>query len=150
MGIVTFNYANWALRFPELATVVDEQLATLYFGEATDFLNNTDCSPVEDLDRRTRWLYLLTAHIAALALPARGGLVGRLSSVTQGSITISSEYVTPGSGAWYQQTPWGAEYWALTAGYRSMQYVPGPRPFLGVPGYGGRGWGPGFGGGWYG
>lgn len=150
MGIATFVYADWALRFPDLALVVDEALATMYFGEATDFLDNTECSRVTDVAPRTRFLYLLTAHIAGLGLVSRGGLVGRLSSVTQGSISISTEYAAPGSAAWYAQTAWGAQYWAATAPYRTFQPVAGPQPFLDVPGYGGAGWGPGFGGGWRG
>lgn len=146
MGIATFVYADWALRFPDLALVVDEPLATMYFGEATDFLNNTDCSPVTDVAQRTRYLYLLTAHIAGLGLSSREGLVGRISSVTQGSISISVENPLPGSAGWYAQTSWGAQYWLVTAPFRTFNYVPAPQPFLGVPGYRRGGWGPGFGG----
>lgn len=140
MGIATFVYADWALRFPDIAAVVPQPLATMYFNEATDFLDNTDASLVVDVAQRTRFLYLLTAHIATLGYISRGGMVGRLSSVTQGSISLSSEYAAPNSAAWYTQTGFGAQYWAATAQYHSGTYVPAQQPFLGVPGYGGFPW----------
>lgn len=144
MAVVIFDYAVWALRFPALAAKVSEELATVYFGEATDFLDNTDDSLIDDVNKRARYLNLLVAHIAALngaTTAGAAGLVGRVSSVTEGSVTIATEFgVAPGSQAWFAQTSWGAEYWALTAGYRTATYVPGLQPFLDVPGPGP--WGP--------
>ena len=141
MAVAVFDYSNWAIRFPTLAAKVSQPLATAYFAEATDLLDNTDGSPVVDVAQRLRFLNLLVSHIAALngASPMfAAGMVGRISSVTEGSVSISSDYTTlVGSAAWYAQTPWGAEYWALTAGYRSATYVPADQPFLGVPGAGG-------------
>lgn len=143
MAVAVFDYPTWALRFPTLATKVSAALAALYFGEATDLLDNTDASLIVDPVQRLRFLNLLVAHIAALngASPMyAAGMVGRISSVTEGSISISSDYTTlVGSAAWYAQTPWGAEYWALTVGYRSATYVPGDQPYQGVPGNGGLG-----------
>ncbi len=120
-------------------------LATAYFSQATLYLNNTDCSPVSDVGQRLQLFNMLVAHIAALngAIgPGSQGIVGRVSSATEGGVTITFDYqATAGSAQWYAQTPWGAQYWEATAGYRTMQYVPGEQPFLGVPGYGGLGQG---------
>jgi hypothetical protein len=138
VGIASFDYATWSVRYAALAVVVAEPLATLYFGEAGLYLDNTDGSYVCDLVERATLLNMLTAHIAAVngaTAAGQAGIVGRISSVTEGSVTIASEYqVPPGSAAWYAQTPYGAQYWAATAKYRTMQYAPGPRPYLGVPG----------------
>jgi hypothetical protein len=141
MAVAIFDYAAWALRFPALAAKVSQPLATAYFQEAGDFLDNTDASPIADVAQRLRYLNLLVAHIAAIngaTAAGAAGIVGRISSVSEGSVTISSDYTaTPGSHAWYLQTQWGAEYWALTAGFRTFMYVPGQQPYEGVSGPGG-------------
>ena len=124
MAVVSFTYATWAARFSELAATVDEPLATAYFAEASVYLNNTDASPVTDVAVRGVLLNLLTAHIAALNAPGLSGSVGRVSSVTEGSVKIDTEYHAPGSAGWYAQTSYGAQYWAMAAPYRTMQYVP--------------------------
>jgi hypothetical protein len=51
-------------------------------------------------------------------------LVGRISSASEGSVSIATDYNIGGNSAqWYNQTPYGAEYWALTVRYRSSLYV---------------------------
>lgn len=127
-GVVVFNYATWVARYPEFAAVT-EPTATLYFNEATIYLNNTDCSPVVDTGKRAVLLNMLTAHIAALAAKAAspgGGIVGRIDSATEGSVSVHAEMVTTPNSTWYMQTPYGAAYWQATAQYRTMKYVPGP------------------------
>lgn len=134
MAVAVFNYAVWAARFPELAATVDQATATAYFAEATFLLDNTDCSIVQDVGQRLVLLNLITAHIAYLASPARAGAVGRISDATQGSVSTSLDYGDVSkSEAYWVQSPYGAQYWAMTVRYRTMQYRPGPRPFLGVP-----------------
>ena len=133
MGVVAFDYSLWAATYPQLAPKVPEPLAARYFAQATLYLDNTDCSIVEDVAQRAVLLDMIVAHIASLngASPAgAAGLVGRISSVTEGSVTISADMptATAGSEAWYNQTPYGAAYWAATVGYRSGFYVPGPVP----------------------
>jgi len=76
-------------------------------------------------------LYLLTAHVAALSYGENGQgprpLVGRISSATEGSVSVSAEYnVAPGSAQWYAQTGYGAQYWEATAKYRVGRYRPAP------------------------
>lgn len=143
MAVAVFNYALWSARYPALAAVVNEPLATAYFGEAGLYLDNTDCSPVDDVNVRLTLLNMLVAHIALLngASPAgEAGLVGRIASATEGSVTINAELQTkPGTEQWYAQTQPGLSYWTATARYRTMHYVPGPQPYLGVPGT--TGWG---------
>lgn len=145
MAVAVFNYAMWAARYPALAPVVDEALATAYFAEAGVYLDNTDCSIVSDVTVRLVYLNMLVAHIALLngaSAAGAAGLVGRIASATEGSVTINADLnARPGSEQWYAQTQPGLSFWTATAAYRTMQYVPGPQPYLGVPGVSrGLGW----------
>ncbi len=95
---------------------------------------------------------MLTAHIAQLSgWPAAAGgggagsgLVGPITSASEGSVSVS---VTPLAGAnasamqaWLSQTQYGAAYYAFTAAYRMARWYPGRTPYLGVgPRYIGRG-----------
>lgn len=129
MPAVVFDYATWSARFPQLATYTSEPTAALYFVEATMYCDNTDSSPIP-YEQRPIFLNLLVAHIAALADPNRGNLVGRIASATQGSVSVSVESpLAPGAAGWYAQTPYGAQYWQLTKPYRFFNYSPGPQRF---------------------
>ena len=131
MGIVAFDYDAWVVRYPELAGSVSPQLAAAYFTEAELYCDNTPGSIVTDENRRSLFLNMLVSHIAQLNAPLNGQpsqtLVGRISSATQGSISVSiaNDY-PPGTVQWYQVTKYGAAYWAATAAYRTAKYVPGP------------------------
>lgn len=143
MAIAVFNQATFLARYPEFTAFATAKPASLpaQFIEAGDYLNNTDCSPVQDIDRRTRWLNMITAHIAFLggALNADGQPrpVGRMSDASEGSVSASFDYTpaTPGSGAWFNQSPYGAAFWQATSSLRGMHYRPrptrvgGPFPF---------------------
>jgi hypothetical protein len=157
-GVVVFNYAGWIVRFPEFTPGPDEPLATRYFNDATLFLDNTASSQVADLTQREQLLWLLTAHIAKLSgWPGAasggsgavgGGLVGPITSATEGSVSVSVAQLAGANAsalqAWLSQTQYGAMYYAMTAAYRMARYYPGRQPYLGVgPRFIGRG-------GWYG
>lgn len=139
MAVAVFNYQDWILDYPELAAKVTEAQGRRLFAQAgTRYLNNTDWSVVQDIPTRTDLLYLLVAHMAALGIaradPSFFG-AGRVSSATQGSVSVSLDVgAMSGTEAWYAQTTYGWAYWAATAPYRTMQYVPDPGRYLGVPG----------------
>lgn len=118
MASVVFNYANFLARYPEF-TGTSEATLSLYFGDATLYLNNGDASPVQNIVDRTRLLYMLVAHIAALG----NRPVGRVTSGSEGSVSASFEYNAPGSAAWFAQTQYGAAYWQATLRYRSFRYI---------------------------
>jgi len=129
MGVVVFDPAAFVARYSEFKDVTNPVLG-MYFDEATMYLNNTDASRVQDVAQRSVLLNMLTAHIAALnGSGANGngapGAVGRVNSATEGSVTASFEYAMPANGtqAWFQQTQYGASFWAASARYRTMQYV---------------------------
>jgi hypothetical protein len=152
-GIVVFDYATWVLRFPEFAAVTPA-LAALYFAEAEQLLDNTACSPVSNMTQRTVLLNLLTAHIAKLnattasGQSAGGGLVGPITSASEGSVSVSTSIpLSPGSSqVWYAQTPYGMTYWAMTASFRQARYYPRLwQPFRQVPGpFSAAPWGRGY------
>lgn len=139
MTVAVFDYADWSLDYPELATKVTADQGQRLFDKAgLRYLNNTGCSMVTDIPTRTDLLGLLVAHLAALGIaradPTFFG-AGRVSSATQGSVSVSLDVgAMSGTEAWYAQTTYGWSYWAATAPYRTMHYFPDPGRYLGVPG----------------
>ena len=144
MGVVVqFNYAQWAALYPEFSATVNQQQATGYFQQATMIHRNDGGGPVNDATTQLNLLNILTAHIAALmAPPAPGqqpsGLVGRINSATQGSVSVQAAYSTSVTQqmAFFIQTKYGAMYWTASAPFRTMRYIPnrnrgvvGPRGF---------------------
>ena len=129
MAIVAFDVAMFRARYPEFSSASDLLLAS-FFNEAGLYLSNTDASIVQDVTRRRLLLNMLTAHIAALSGATGGGAgaapVGRTSSATEGSVSASSEFVMPGTHAWFTQTQYGAAYWQATINLRSFTYVAQP------------------------
>lgn len=132
MAIVVFNIEAFRERYPEFNSVSDARL-NAYFVEATVYLDNTDCSPVTDAAVRSACLNMLVAHLAAINSGAGGqassGVVGRVTSASQGSVSVSVD-AGPSSASswWYLQTPYGAAYWQATARYRTFRYHPDASP----------------------
>lgn len=148
MAVAVFDYGLWALRYPELGGSVPSVLAEAYFSEAGLYLDNTDCSPVTDVNARLALLNMLVAHIAKLNAPIGGiapsGLVGPIESATEGSVTVKVKLPdTRGLAWWFMQTPYGAAVWAAMAPYRTAHYVPALQPEFGP--FGNLGFGQGWG-----
>lgn len=132
MAVAVFNYAAWISRYPEFGAAVSEQRAALFFAEAGLYLDNTDASIVQDAGLRLVLLNMLVAHIAASAgaLEPDGkpsGLVGRVSSASEGAVSVSTDTgLTPGTAIWFQQTTYGLSFWQATKPYRAARYVAAP------------------------
>lgn len=129
MSVVVFDLPAFRLRYPEFNAVPDALLGA-YFIEAGVYCNNTECSPVANTALRSILLNMLVAHLAMLYDGANGdgssGLVGRVNTATEGSVTVGAEMgPATNSAAWYLQTQYGASYWQATAAWRTMRYVPG-------------------------
>ena len=131
MPAVVFDPAAFKARYPEFAAVADPTLGAC-FDEAGLYLSNMDNSPVKNLTRRATLLNMLTAHVAYLGgLLSADGMprpVGRVSQASEGSVSAAFEGVppTPGSGAWFQQSQYGAAFWQATSSLRGMRYIPCP------------------------
>lgn len=136
-GGVVFSYQTWSTRYPELAASVAAPLAAAYFVEAQLYCDNTPCTQIPTTDAGgnpvlATLLNMMVAHIAALNAPIGGvassPLVGRISSATEGSVTVQTDnQYPPGSVQWYQQTKYGAAFWRASGPYRRFQYAKGPR-----------------------
>lgn len=130
MGVVTLDIPKFRAMFPEFSNVTDAQLPFL-FEQATDYLNNTEFSLVEDTVKRERLLYLLMAHLAYLRYGddkgnGGSGMVGRISSASEGSVSVSSEAgVVEFRYMWYTQSQYGMAFWQATKVYRMANYYPG-------------------------
>ena len=133
MAAVTFNPAAFKARYPEFVAVADTTLAAV-FEEATLYLSNTD-GPVHSLTRRAMLFNMLVAHIVYLSGVLNGDgqpqPVGRITSASEGSVSVSFDgpAATPGSGAWFQQTQYGAAFWQATTSLRGFRYIACPTPF---------------------
>lgn len=127
-GKVTFDPAAFIVSFPAFASVPPE-LLSMYFDYATLLLENNCCGKVKDAPTRAMLLNLVTAHITALMSGVNGnppqGVVGRIASATEGSVSVSTEMMAQSeSASWWNQTPWGAMYWRMIAQYRTAAYIP--------------------------
>jgi expansin (peptidoglycan-binding protein) len=137
VAIVVFDPTAFKLQFAEFAGLSSPVLAGC-FNMATLYCNNTDSAVVADTATRTMLLGLLTAHVAKLYYGTNDGaglvvaaseLVGRIEVAKEGSVDVRVDMGPPTvSGAWYNQTRYGAAYWAATVRYRNMRYVPLNRP----------------------
>ena len=139
-AVATFDYAGWQARYPEFADV-SSATAQAYFNEATIYLANDGTGPVSNSVVQDVLLKMLMAHIAGRYATVNGQapptLVGRIASATEGSVSVSADAgPTSGSAAWFQQTKYGNDFWAATAVYRTMQYVPQQRYCAPLGGYG--------------
>lgn len=125
MPAVVFDKARFQTAYPEVRAA-DAQLE-MWFAQAESLLDNTGRSIVKKPEEREMLLFLLVRHVAALTeRAAQGGLVGRIASAAEGSVSVSADMGAVGSNAaWYLQTPYGATYWQLTAKYRRFRYVSG-------------------------
>ena len=128
MAAVVFNPAAFKAAYPEFSAVTDATLNG-YFVRSQLFLANKDC-PVPDEDKRLLLFWLLVAHIAQLAGSLnQGGIpgpVGRTSSATEGSVSVSLEFNATMGAEWWNQSSYGATFWAATAYLRSFRYVARP------------------------
>lgn len=120
-GVVDLNIEKFKNSYPVFRDQSDSQIEMVFF-EATIILNNTKQSPIRDLQRREFFIYLAMAHILTLAKQQSdgNGAVGRLSSASEGSVSVSLDYgASTASSKWWEQTTFGAKYWQYTKQYRT-------------------------------
>lgn len=129
-GIAQLDPNEWLKLYPMYDNLTIEQVDDLLIA-ATDFLENTVCSVVQDVEKRKRLIYLVAAHLAYLFYQDKngnggaGGLVGRLSSATEGSVSVGSTMSNvPFSAEFFLQSPFGFAFWQRTLVYRMGLYTP--------------------------
>ena len=140
-GVAVWNSGLFLARYPEFTTSYNNNsgLYESLFVEAGFYLSNCPTSPVQNVPKRLLLLNMLVAHIAFLggALNADGQArpVGRISSAGEGSVNASFEFAppTPGTAAWFNQSQYGAAFWAATSNLRSIRYSAGCNPPWRIP-----------------
>lgn len=122
-----------SMAMTAVAPNISQALAQQYFNEAGLYWRNDGTSPTCDNGVQLSLLNMLTAHLAWLnRRDANGQLVssltGPITNATEGSVSVGVRPLEArGTAAWFVLTPYGAEFWATTAAYRTMRYRPGPR-----------------------
>lgn len=143
------TYEDWIAAYDVFAdTVSDTAFSDVVLTTAEMFHANDGKGPVRSAKTQKVLLGLMCAHVAMLLFgtsaqkaSASSGQVGRVSSASEGSVSVSMDFPTAStaSEAWYLQTQYGATYWALSAPYRTMRFVGAPRrTFDPVMGFGRR------------
>lgn len=132
MGVqITFDYANWAQVYPQFSCLTQVQVTQGALPLAEMYCRNDGGGPVSSAANQTTLLGLMVAHVCQLLYGADGKaaspLVGRISSATEGSVSVQTDFPSTPTNAWFLQTTYGAAYWQATAAYRTMRYLPGPR-----------------------
>ena len=126
-NIFVFDPALFKMVYPQFANIPDELLVFFFEKAESTILDNSEnaCVPLKE---RKQLFYLLIAHFADLQnriADGNGGLVGNITSASEGSVSIGVQTLQSNSamGQWLNQTPYGAEYWVLTARYRTALYI---------------------------
>lgn len=142
---VIYDFATWVTSFPEFAACSPSQ-GQAWFNRANLYCFNSLCNPAASAGVTSSMLtgilpdllYLLTSHLAWLYAPRDGNcnpsatgqpapnIVGRISSASEGSVSVSAEWNGSGSPseAFFITTRYGAEFWQATAQFRTAIYVP--------------------------
>jgi hypothetical protein len=112
MGIqVQFSYTTWAAGFPQFSTIKPDQINNIVLPIAQIYHRNDGGGPVTTAATQTALLNLMVAHIAQILFGVNGNapsaIVGRISSATEGSVAVASEFPVTKSSAFFLQTPFG-------------------------------------------
>ena len=124
-NVVVFNPAKFRELYPQLSKFTDAQLQNFFY-QAEMLFNNTKCSFIKDLGRREMLLFMIMAHLAQLQsnIDAGNSTVGRVSSASEGSVSVSLDYGTvSNSSRWWIQTPYGAQYWQFISQYKTAAII---------------------------
>ena len=131
-NVFVFDPIEFKSVYPQFSKFTDSQLDWFFEMVENDVLDNTETSCIP-LSTRRKLFFLLVAHKAQLQDRIDEGnssLVGRISSATEGSVSISSDYLSSPTALaqWLNQTPYGAEYYAMTSKYRTVLWVAAEPP----------------------
>lgn len=126
-NVFVFDPVLFKAIYPQFSSMPDDLLMYFFEKAESTLLDNTEsaCVPLKE---RKILFYLLVAHFAELQdriNEGNGSMVGNITSASEGSVSIGVQALQSNSatGSWLNQTPYGAEYWVLTAKYRQMLYI---------------------------
>ena len=120
--VVVFDPQEFLTLYPQFQNVFTPSQLNQFFKVACLLCDNTENSPVSDLEERKTLLYMLVCHIATLM--QRGtAMPGLITSATEGSVSVGLQNYSNNPN-WFSQTQCGSMYWLATAKYRvGMRYV---------------------------
>jgi hypothetical protein len=126
--IVSFSYPLWAQLFPQFSNLNEAQVTGPVLTLAEQYCRNDGGGPVNNTGLQTQLLNLMVAHVAQLlfgsATQPLSPLVGRISDATEGSVSVSTDFPTTPTNAFFLQTQYGTLYWQLILPFRLGRYVP--------------------------
>lgn len=133
MGVqVVFDPNAFKIAFPTFVNLTNQTLTNVILPIAEIYCRNDGGGPVSSAATQTSLLNLMVAHVAQLLYGPDGmtptALVGRISSASQGSVSVSTEFPVTQTTAWFMQTQFGAAFYQATAAYRTMRYMPKTSP----------------------
>jgi hypothetical protein len=134
-AIAVLDLAAFRLAYKAFATAPDDATIQAYFALGGEvWLRNDGTGRVRSVGLQTQLMYMLTAHLCHLFSGPDGnnpsGLVGRISSATEGSVSVATEFESTKNSAWFDQSPYGSNFWQATAALRAFPaYVPGRSRF---------------------
>lgn len=126
---VAFDYDQWIAAFPALATVLEAQ-ANAAWDLAGLIWPNDGTGPANTEAEQRALMGYLTAHVVQIdRTSSTGGMTGRVTSASQGSVSASVESFGPMnlSRAWLSQTPYGQAFLVATMKYRGARWYGAPR-----------------------
>ncbi len=122
-----FDLPLWRVRFPVFSGVPDELVQAIRLEVPLYF--NPENVPA---DQQTPLYNLALAHLVSLSAPIAGsaasqGLVGRVTTASEGSVSVSLDAgpATSATQAFWLQTTYGQLFWTMTAQYRRFRYRTG-------------------------
>ena len=117
-GVVVLDIAAFRAEFPQFADETQFPAAMLeaQWKVAGRFVDNSEGSRLP-YDLRELVLPLVLCHLLTLA-GRSSGLVGALTSATEGSVSAGSTFTPRQGSQWWMQTQCGATAWELLMPYR--------------------------------
>jgi hypothetical protein len=117
MSVITLDIAVFRAQFPAFSNVTTypDLTVQMYFDMSTNYVSDENAGYLRD-SSRTLALYLMTAHLLAIATATNSGKpIQAIVSASEGSVSVSlaAPPVKSGWQWWLSSTPYGAQLWSL-------------------------------------
>ncbi|WP_145536893.1 DUF4054 domain-containing protein [Yersinia alsatica] len=121
MAVVTFDSDEFLGIYPRFAGVLTPVQLQNAFDTACLMLDNTEGSivpydPGNGIKNRKTLLYMLTCHLASVALWGNGQ-AGPVAGASEGSVSVSFAVPDVTNASWYKLTPCGQAYFQAIKKY---------------------------------
>jgi len=147
---VTFNFPSWLALFPQFGVttpqfnaLAETQVTQLILPLAEQYCEGVLRMTTNKPALQTQLLNLMVSHVAQLLFGSStqppSPLVGRISTASEGSVSVGVEFPTTPDNAWFLQTVYGSMFWQLALPFRLGRYAAKvtPQPqFVGGPWWG--------------